>query len=293
MNVKNGFTFDKALKISLVFGVAVVLLTLVSSLSQPGEQFNKQQAHIAVRAIGDELLSNAHDHSSPVQPLQQIDEHTLRLSFQKSIPINPDSLSWLALKFIHSEIATKAIVSVLEVASSKLVYGFEINRQTPKEIPCLGRNLPTADYYVDVSLYQQEASLLGFNIFTFALLGCILVSLALLVIPLSKGKTAKVNDHASLQVKGMKLDLRTNQILTQDQIIKLTDKEAQIFSILFQHEGQLVSREYLTEEVWLKEGVVTSRSLDMYISRLRKKIKGISNTEILNQRGKGYSLKVQ
>ena len=120
-----------------------------------------------------------------------------------------------------------------------------------------------------------------------------LVFLALVSRPFFKERPAMATDENTIQVKGIKLDLNTNQIVTNDQKIRLTNKEAQVFSILFKNEGQLVSRDYLTQEVWLKEGVVTGRSLDMYISRLRKKVKGLSNTEILNQHGKGYTLKVQ
>jgi len=94
-------------------------------------------------------------------------------------------------------------------------------------------------------------------------------------------------------MNGFKLDLKHNRITFGGKIIQLTDKEIQILSILFKHEGMLVSREYLMDEVWLKKGVVTGRSLDMYISRLRKKIEKISNAQILNQHGKGYILKIR
>lgn len=293
MNVKNQFTIDKILKVSLLCFLGMIIITLAKSLDMPNDQLSKKQAHIAVRAIGDELLSNAHDFETPVLPVQEIDEHTLRLSFKYPIPINPDSLSWLAVKRINAEISPRAIVNVLEAESGMIVYGFEIDHVAPKEIPCLGRVLPRSEYYVDVSFYENRPLRLGLNAFTFSIIGFTFVSFALLRISFFKESIAKPGDNTSIQVKGIKLDLNTNQIILKDQNIKLTNKEAQIFSILFQNEGQLVSREYLTQEVWLKQGVVTGRSLDMYISRLRKKLKDLSNAEILNQHGKGYTLKVQ
>ncbi|MCI4671798.1 MAG: winged helix-turn-helix domain-containing protein [Bacteroidia bacterium] len=292
MNVKNKFTVDKILKVSLLCFLVLVTVSLAQSLSKPNEQLAKKQAQLAVRAIGDGLLSNAHDFHSPVLPVEEIGGGSLRLSFKDHIPINPDSLSGLAMKHLSSEIAPRAIVHVLDVASKKLVYGFEINHQDPKEIPCLGRNLPKSDYYVDVSFYEHKQPLLGLNAITFGILGLVLVSVALFRNLSIKEKTQKPTVKATIQLKGIQFELDTNQILTKDKKIKLTNKEAQIFSILFENEGQLVSRDYLTQEVWLKEGVVTGRSLDMYISRLRKKLTGLSNVEILNQRGKGYTLKV-
>jgi len=293
MSVKNKFTSYKVLKISLLCFSCVAIIALVRSIAMPKDPLNKKQAHIAVRAIGDELLTNAHDFSSPVQPVQEMDEYTLRLSFNDPIPINPDSLSLLAVKRIHSEIAPRAIINVLDAESGKVVYGFEINHVEPKEIPCLGRLHPASRYYVDISLYEHKPILLGLNAFTFSTIGFTFVSFALLTISFFKESISKPTDNTTIQVKGIKLDLNTNQIVTNDKKIKLTNKEAQVFSILFKNEGRLVSREYLTQEVWLKQGVVTSRSLDMYISRLRKKVKGLPNTEILNQHGKGYILKMQ
>lgn len=293
MNVKIEFTLDNILKISLLCFSCVTIIALFKSMALPDDQLRQKQAHIAVRAIGDELLTYAEDHSSPVQPLQEINAQTLRLSFKAPLPINPDSLSWLAWEKLSPDVTPRAIVNVLHASSEKVVYGFEVDHAAPKDIPCLGRRLPAADYYVDVSFDQPKPKLLGLHTLTVGIIGCVLVSLALFGISFFKKDLPELADHPTIQVKGMKLDLQTNQLLTRDKQIKLTDKEAHILSILFKHEGQLVSREYLTQEVWLNQGVVTSRSLDMYISRLRKKVKDLSHTEILNQRGKGYTLKVQ
>ncbi|MEO0339024.1 MAG: winged helix-turn-helix domain-containing protein, partial [Bacteroidota bacterium] len=272
MNVKKYFTTDKVLKISLLCFSCMILLAIGKSTVAPDNQLSQKQAHLAVRAIGDVLLSNANDFSSPVQPVEEIDEHTLRLSFKDPIPINPDSLSLLAIQYIDSEIADKAIVNVLEAESEKMVYGFEINHINPKEIPCLGRNLPVSNYYLDFGFYRQQPTSLGLNAFTFSLLGFIFVAVALLGVSFFNRNLQKPVEHNIIQAKGLKLHLDTNQIVCNDSIIKLTNKEVQIFSILLEKEGQLVSREHLIQEVWLKEGVVTGRSLDMYISRLRKKI---------------------
>jgi len=78
---------------------------------------------------------------------------------------------------------------------------------------------------------------------------------------------------------------------TNQEKILLTEKETQILAILLEHIGDLVSREFFFQQIWMKEGVITERSLDMYISRLRKKMNVLPNVQIANQRGKGYYLK--
>lgn len=290
MNVKNKFTISKVLKISLLCFASMTMIALFPSMDMPQDPLVKQQAHLAARAIGDDLLSDADDHRSPVQPVQAIDAQTLRLSFEAPISINPDSLSWLAVKHIDAAIAARAIVTVRDAVSGEIVYGFEINPITPKEIPCLGRSLPKSDYYVDISFYAPSARLLGLNAFTLSLIGFTFVSFVLMGMSSSFANLSKSSNTP--QSKGIQLDPDSNQILSKDIKIKLTNKEAQIFSLLLKQEGRLVSRAYLTQEVWLKEGVITSRSLDMYISRLRKKLKDLPHVEIVNQHGKGYVLKV-
>ncbi|MEO1437707.1 MAG: winged helix-turn-helix domain-containing protein [Bacteroidota bacterium] len=288
MNVKSEFTVDKLLKISLVAFLSLAVIPLVQSLRKATAPLMEQQAHLAIRAIGDDFLTNARDFNTPVPPLQEMDDWTLRLHFPKTIFINPDSLADLTLTHLTSDIASRVIVNVHETTSGKLVYGFEINHLNQKEIPCLGRRLPLADYFVEFSFYEQQTIRLGLNGFTVGLLGSLLAVFGLIQITLSKEKKTSAPAKKTLHVKGIQLDLDRNQIRTKDQEIRLTEKEVQIFSIFIQNEGQLVTRAHLTQEVWLNQGVMTSRSLDMYISRLRKKLKPLSNTEILNQRGKGY-----
>ena len=88
------------------------------------------------------------------------------------------------------------------------------------------------------------------------------------------------------------MDVDGHQLIGSPEKVKLTEKETQILAILIDHAGELVSRDYFVENIWQKEGVVTVRSLDMYISRLRKKMKNMTDVQIANQHGKGYYLKM-
>lgn len=56
--------------------------------------------------------------------------------------------------------------------------------------------------------------------------------------------------------------------------IELTDKEAQLLSIFASASNEIINREKLQNEVWENEGIIVTRSLDVFISRLRKKLEG-------------------
>ena len=56
--------------------------------------------------------------------------------------------------------------------------------------------------------------------------------------------------------------------------------------------GELIPREKLLQEVWINEGVITGRSLDMFVSKLRKKLSSDPELRITNVHGKGYKLEI-
>jgi DNA-binding response OmpR family regulator len=77
-----------------------------------------------------------------------------------------------------------------------------------------------------------------------------------------------------------------------EESISLTDKECRILTSLHRNIGLLTLREDLIQEIWTDEGVITGRSLDMFISKLRKKLSADPDLRITNIHGKGYRLEI-
>jgi len=78
----------------------------------------------------------------------------------------------------------------------------------------------------------------------------------------------------------------------ESEVISLTDKECKVLKLLHKNFGELIPRETLMQEVWINEGVFTGRSLDMFISKLRKKLSHDPELRITNVHGKGYKLEI-
>lgn len=74
--------------------------------------------------------------------------------------------------------------------------------------------------------------------------------------------------------------------------ISLTDKECKILELLNKSFGELIPRATLMQEIWINEGVITGRSLDMFVSKLRKKLSSDPELKITNVHGKGYKLEI-
>lgn len=75
--------------------------------------------------------------------------------------------------------------------------------------------------------------------------------------------------------------------------LKLSPKEAELLKFLIQKKNQVLDRNYALDKIWGEQGYFTARSMDVYITKLRKYLKSDSNLEIVNIHGSGYILKEQ
>ena len=72
--------------------------------------------------------------------------------------------------------------------------------------------------------------------------------------------------------------------------IKLSPKENELLRLLALHENDLMPRELALTKIWRDDNYFTSRSMDVYIAKLRKYLKVDPNVEILNIHGEGFRL---
>ncbi len=83
----------------------------------------------------------------------------------------------------------------------------------------------------------------------------------------------------------------TKQLLTyQDQSRKLTTKESELLELLCRHRNEVLERNLALKSIWIDDNYFNARSMDVYITKLRKYLSKDTNVEILNIHGKGYKL---
>jgi len=83
-------------------------------------------------------------------------------------------------------------------------------------------------------------------------------------------------------------ELRT--VTKNDEMIRLTPKEAQLLEMLYQHREGLLLREKALTEIWGTNDYFTARSMDVYITKLRKYFKNDTSLKIENVHGSGFRL---
>jgi len=77
-----------------------------------------------------------------------------------------------------------------------------------------------------------------------------------------------------------------------DQIIRLTRKEGMLLAMLLQQPGTLIKREVLLAKIWGNDDYFAGRSMDVYISKLRKYLKEDARIELVNHHGMGFLIRL-
>ncbi|MFN8241541.1 MAG: response regulator transcription factor [Bacteroidales bacterium] len=103
-----------------------------------------------------------------------------------------------------------------------------------------------------------------------------------------KRSTSARNKNASiLKFNDIELDTHRKRLILSGQKVELTKKEYEIIRLLLENQGKVFSREDILEKVWGSEVIVTERTVDVNITRLRNKL-GKHGTSLRNKTGYGY-----
>ena len=71
---------------------------------------------------------------------------------------------------------------------------------------------------------------------------------------------------------------------------KLTTKETELLALLCSHANEILQRDFALKTIWIDDNYFNARSMDVYITKLRKHLKADPSIEIINIHGKGYKL---
>jgi len=95
-----------------------------------------------------------------------------------------------------------------------------------------------------------------------------------------------------LTLGALLFDVKNRKLIVNEKTIDLTGTETRLLLIFALSPNQAIERNRLQKEIWEDEGVIVGRSLDMFISKLRKKLEVDPNINIVVIRGKGYKLQI-
>ncbi len=93
----------------------------------------------------------------------------------------------------------------------------------------------------------------------------------------------------ALEVAGVRMELSARRVLVEGVEVTLANKEFELLRVLLHRAGQVVSREEILREVWNAPELKTSKTLDMHMSWLRRKI---GSARIATVRGVGFRFNI-
>ncbi len=291
------YLYPMSTRFLIVLGLAAISVFLISAgsiITQPGKaKFPEKQMTISLRNVGHQLMIHVGDSVSRILPVKKIDETTFRLEFVSPFTFVPDSLVGIVQKSLASSpISLSYTVNVLDCFSNEIVYGFQIGeKEQTTLVPCLGRTQPLGCYVILISFLPDStiAATDKSYLFVLALVSLVVVGFVgrtyvqrKKILPHTETGATLVGSYEFYEERRL---LKLNKTITE-----LSDKESQLLKIFIANKNELVSRSQLMKEVWNDDGVLISRSLDVFVSRLRKKLKDDSTIQILNVHGAGYKL---
>lgn len=103
----------------------------------------------------------------------------------------------------------------------------------------------------------------------------------------------EATDKDEYEVSKFKFNAKLRQLYIADKVHKLSPKESELLRMLCNHVNDLMPRDIALKKIWHQDNYFTSRSMDVYIAKLRKLLKDDDNVEIVNIHGEGFRLLVK
>lgn len=277
----------------------LMLLMLISvicvAFSTTGsDDFAIARREVLLRKIGDEILTQAGDSKSRVLPIKKIAENEYQVSFEHELTFQPDLLVNTTRRLLAADpLASDYVVNVVNCGSSAVAYGYAIANSKKNDIvACMGRVQPKGCYMINIKFKPAGIDT--------AKTGYVLGGLSFLAFVgfffFRPGKPQKTlvdaENTGTITLGKMLFDEKNRKLVLNGSTITLTGTETRVLQIFASAPNETIERSRLQKEIWEDEGVIVGRSLDMFISKLRKKLEPDPNINIVVIRGKGYKLEI-
>lgn len=280
-----GFINFKILGISIF---VLILFFLSSFNSKPAQE---REIEVVLRMIGHEVLLSSKDSTSRVLPiLKEGDRY--RIQFESAFEFVPEDLVTTIDKVVkETQLAESYIVEVEACDSNEVIYSFKMEAVAKSDIiPCRSRVQEMACYSLLFTFMEPIPMEPERNIWNYLFMGLLLLVVILGFVFLRKKRTRYATDPNLIKLGKYRFDKRNAELIIEEQRIELTSKEADLLLLLYNTANKTVERDVILNRVWGDEGDYIGRTLDVFISKLRKKLEFDAKVKIVNIRGVGYKL---
>ncbi|SNR35313.1 winged helix-turn-helix domain-containing protein [Lutibacter flavus] len=273
----------------------IVLFTWMFLNSRDNNEHFSEKVKLSLRDVGNQLLLSNKDSSSLVLPVVALENSKYQLSFQNQLAFEPTNLVSIVKNSFHKSSLPKYYrVEVIQCSDYEVTYSYEIKNETENDIiPCIGRFLPKNCYLIEVRFIENKASVFSEQKLLFILIAIFYILLfVFLYFKRKKGVKLEKDNSTYTSIGSFQFYPEQNKLVKKAREISLSKKECELLEIFVSNPNQIIKRDELTKRVWEDNGVFVGRSLDTYISKLRKKLKEDTTIKLTNIHGVGYKLEI-
>jgi Transcriptional regulatory protein, C terminal len=286
----------------------LILLSFISlvclAFSMAGSSgFDIARREVLLRRIGHQILLQSGDSTSRVLPVKKIAENEYQISFENAFTFQPNFLVNTTQRLLaNNPLASDYVVNVLNCVDTSAAYGYAISKNKKDDIvACIGREQPIACYMINIKFRPTGITTAKNGNFLGALLLLAFVGFIFLKFVKPRKAIPELTDSPNLPesrdtdmltLGSMSFDTDARKLMINGKTIDLTRTETRVLRIFALSPNEAIERSRLQKEIWEDEGVIVGRSLDMFISKLRKKLESDPNIKIAVIRGKGYKLEI-
>ncbi|MEO7978285.1 winged helix-turn-helix domain-containing protein [Flavobacterium sp.] len=280
-----------------LFGL--ILLTFISVICAAfsitdSDDFVFARREVLLRKIGHELLLQSGDSTSRVLPVKKITENEYQIRFENDLTFEPASLVDITRRILAKDPLTNDyVVNVLNCDNSSVAYGYAISKNKKDDIvACIGREQAKACYRLSIK-FNSAAINTPNNGYLLGSLSFLTFVGFIFLRSVKPRKALSDVEYTNLYTLGsVMFDSKNRKLTINGKTIDLTGTETRVLLIFALSPNEIIERSRLQKEIWEDEGVIVGRSLDMFISKLRKKLESDPNINIVVIRSKGYKLEI-
>lgn len=253
---------------------------------------NEQFLKVLIRNVGHNFLLELEDSSMRVLPIENL-EGSYVMKFEHDLSFYPEQLYTRVQKVLSENNSTESfIVEVKQCGNFDVLYSFKASPKENEEIlTCKGRKLPLSCYEFYFTLTSNQSRALSaaaddktINYLSFFLLVLFLAGLFFFW----KWKKKDSKEESKLLIGKYEFDPKRMKLVLEDEVFELSALESNLLELFIQNKNETLKREYILNEIWEDEGNYVGRTLDVFISKLRKKLEKDESLKIVSVRGVGY-----
>ncbi len=257
-----------------------------------------QKVNLALRRTAHHLFIENGDSTSRIAPVQQLNATTFVIRMEH--PFDYGRLPVL----LHQSLAVHAIdqnydVAVLDCTDGELQLGYNFRDVSERnEVPCGGRDQKKGCYILQLAFTAptpaRQSTPVWWAFGLLALGGAYIVwqKSSRKSIPVPQPDTVSSESQPLISVGNVSFNLANQSVHIDDSTHSLTYREAKLLHLFLRHPNQLLERDFILKSVWEDEGVTVGRSVDVFVSRLRKLLHADPTVRIVAVHGVGYRLEV-